>query len=92
MRPLNHGPHGKKEQRTMNTTQHMLGNQLEHLAEVVARLRGLAEDADDPDGLATAKLVVALDAACRKLGRLGNDLEPGLFAEMPKRHRRSKAG
>jgi hypothetical protein len=53
----------------------MLGNQLEHLAEVVARLRGLAEDADDPDGLATAKLIVAVDAACRKLDRLGNDLQ-----------------
>jgi hypothetical protein len=70
----------------------MLSNQLERLAELVGHLRGLAQEVDDPDGLTTAKLVVAVDAACRKLGRLGDQLQPGLFDAGGQRRRRKTAG
>jgi hypothetical protein len=76
----------------MNASQSMLSNQLERLAELVGRLRGLAEDVDDADGLVTGKLTVAVDVTCRRLSRLGNDLQPGLFAELPKRRRHKTAG
>jgi hypothetical protein len=72
----------------MNATKHTLDHQLQRLTELLARLRDLGQAADDADGLATAKLIIAVDAACRKIERLGNDLRP---AEAAGRKRRAGA-
>jgi hypothetical protein len=53
---------------------------VDRLAKVLDRLRQTAEEAgDQAEGLPAARVVVALDAAARKLAKLTNDLAPGLF-------------
>jgi hypothetical protein len=58
-----------------------LVSRLDALAEVAAGVRTKLQgrDADQLDGLAVARLLVAVDAAAERLGKLAAELQPDLF-------------
>jgi hypothetical protein len=56
-------------------------SRLDALAEVAADIRDKIQgrDAGQLDGLALARLLVAVDAAAKRLGQLADELQPALF-------------
>jgi hypothetical protein len=54
---------------------------LDALAEVAAGVRAKIQgrDAGQLDGLSVARLLVAVDAATKRLGKLADELQPALF-------------
>ncbi|MGH7171133.1 MAG: hypothetical protein ACRELG_12725 [Gemmataceae bacterium] len=56
-------------------------SRLDALAEVAAGVRDKirGRDAGQLDGLSVARLLVAVDAAAKRLGKLADELQPALF-------------
>ena len=56
-------------------------SRLDALAEVAAGVRAKIQgrEAGQLDGLALARLLVGVDAAARRLGKLADELQPALF-------------
>jgi hypothetical protein len=57
-----------------------LAAEVDRLADVLGKLRTLASGEDGIDPLVEARTLVALDAASRKLTKLGRELDGGLFS------------
>lgn len=57
-------------------------SRLDALAEVAAGVRAKIQgrEAGQLDGLALARLLVGVDAAAKRLGKLANELQPALFS------------
>lgn len=68
-------------------------SRLDALAEVAAGVRAKLQsrDAAQLDGLSVAHLLVAVDAAVKRLGKLADDLQPALFPS-PSDNGQSDAG
>lgn len=56
-------------------------SRLDALSEVAAGVRAKLQgrDAAKLDGLAVARVLVAIDAAAKRLGKLADELQPALF-------------
>ena len=65
----------------VSTMNEKLLSRLDALAEVAAGVRAKIQsrDAAQLDGLALARVLVAVDAAAKHLGKLADELQPALF-------------